>query len=189
MKGFLLWRKKPEKKKTGTTVNLFGFYTYQQNLEGDREEIRRLLSLCGITVNCIAGADCTLESFRKIPEADLNILCCPERCEKTGAYLKEVLKLPVYDAGGFPIGFDQTERFVKEISELLHTDCRPALEDIEKARARAFQRSCGMRWKEKVPCCAGMWIIFPGILASGRKRYGNFLQKEAEAVEKDCAEC
>ena len=130
--------KKLEKKKTGTTVNLFGFYTYQQNLEGDREEIRRLLSLCGITVNCIAGADCTLESFRKIPEADLNILCCPERCEKTGIYLKEVLKLPVYDAGGFPIGFDQTERFVKEISELLHTDCRPALEDIEKARARAF---------------------------------------------------
>ena len=40
-----------------------------------------------------------------------------------------------------------------------------------------------MRWKEKAPCCAGMWIIFPGILASGRKRYGNFLQKEAEAEE------
>ena len=28
------------------------------------------MGLCGITVNCIAGADCTLESFRKIPEAD-----------------------------------------------------------------------------------------------------------------------
>lgn len=129
---------KAEKEKEDISVNLFGFCTYQQSLEGDTEEIRRLLGLCGIRVKCIAGADCTLESFRKIPEADLNILCCPERCEKTEAYLREVLKLPVYDAGGFPIGFDQTEKFVKEVSERLHTDCRPALADLEKARARAF---------------------------------------------------
>lgn len=192
---------KAEKEKEDISVNLFGFCTYQQSLEGDTEEIRRLLGLCGIRVNCIAGADCTLESFRKIPEADLNILCCPERCEKTEAYLREVLKLPVYDAGGFPIGFDQTEKFVKEVSERLHTDCRrhwPILKKRERGHfiiwpaiwgRQASQRSFGTLQKEKVLCCAGMWIIFPVILESARKQCGNFLQKAVETVERGCTEC
>ena len=46
--------------------------------------------------------------------------------------------MPELDLGGMPVGFDLTERFVRAAAELLHTDCSPALEDVERARARAF---------------------------------------------------
>ena len=55
----------------GPTVNLFGLSTYQRYLEGDAAEILRLLSLCHISVNCVAGANCTMDSFQKIPRSDV----------------------------------------------------------------------------------------------------------------------
>lgn len=119
-------------------VNLFGLYTYQRYLEGDLEELTELLSLCGVDVNCAVGADCSMESFRRIPEADANILLSPERCFETKRFLVDALSLPILDFGCLPVGFDLTERFVREVSGLLGTDCSPALAAIDRARARAF---------------------------------------------------
>ena len=124
--------------RTRPCVNLFGFYTYARYLEGDVSEVTRLLDLCGIDVNCVAGANCTMEAFRHIPEADANLFFSPERCTETTKFLREAYGMPELDLGGMPVGFDLTERFVRAAAELLHTDCTPALEDIERARARAF---------------------------------------------------
>ena len=116
-------------------VNLFGFYTYERYLEGDLAEITSLLSLCGIDVSCAAGADCTVESIRSIFEADANIFLSAERCARTSEYLAD---MPCLDFGCMPVGPDLTERFVREVSSLLGTDCAPALERIDQTRARLF---------------------------------------------------
>ena len=125
-------------KKKRPAVNIFGFHSYEKYLEGDVNEVMRLLSLCGIDVNCVVGANCSLERFQSIPSADANIVFSPERCHETTRYLCEKFSIPVFDFGCVPVGFALTEKFVREISEFLHTDCAPALEDIERARARAF---------------------------------------------------
>ena len=119
-------------------VNLFGLYTYERNLEGDIAELTRLLSMCGAEVNCVAGGNCTIESFQRIPEAELNIILSEERCHETVKYLRERYSTPVLDFGCMPVGFDLTERLVREVAEALHTDCTHALEEIDRARARAF---------------------------------------------------
>lgn len=119
-------------------VNLFGLEANEKYPEGTEQELRRLLDLCGITVGAAIGLNCSLEEFRSIGAADANIMLVPERCAQTAAYLWSHFDAPVYEAEGEPIGFDATERFVKGVSELLGTDPGPALEDIERARARAF---------------------------------------------------
>ena len=128
--------KKPERRRP--TVNLFGFYTYERHLEGDLAEITRLLDLCGVDVNCAAGAGCTVDSLRRVPAADANLFFSPERCFETAEYLRNTYGMPELDLESMPVGFDLTERFVRQVSELLHIDCAPALADIEQARARAF---------------------------------------------------
>ena len=128
---------RPQKGKA-PTVNLFGFSTYQRYLEGDVAEILRLLSLCHISVNCVVGANCTIEQFRRIPQADLNIMLSPERCWATARCLKEEFGLPVLSCDCLPIGFDLTERFVRQVTAALHTDAAAALEEIRHTRARAF---------------------------------------------------
>ena len=118
-------------------VNLFGFHTYSKYMEGDVAEITRLLDLCGIDVNCAFLAGCRIEELRRIPDADLNLLFSPERCQAVGRTLRD-MDLPVLDLGGMPLGFDLTEQFLRKVSKALGTDCSPALEDVERGKARAF---------------------------------------------------
>lgn len=127
-------RKRREKKR----VNLFGLHSYQRYLEGDVRELERLLGLCGLEIGCAMGANWPLESIRAIPEADANIFLSAERCCETKSYLRERLNMPSLDFGGLPIGFDSTERFVRECCALLDADPSAALEEIEASRARAF---------------------------------------------------
>ena len=46
--------------------------------------------------------------------------------------------MPSLDFGCLPVGPDLTERFVREISALLGTDCGPALEETDNTRAKLF---------------------------------------------------
>ena len=119
-------------------VNLFGFHTYEKYLEGDVAEAERLLALCGIDVGCVAGANCTLESFQSISDGDVNVVFSPERCRKTERFLRKHYNSPVFCTSEMPVGPDLTEKWLREISALLHTDCGPALLEIQRTRARMF---------------------------------------------------
>lgn len=134
----LVRRDVPRTKRERPRVNLFGFYTYEKFLEGDVREIQRLLALSGIDVACTVCADCMTEELSRIPDAELNLFLSPERCSVTRTYIEKTLGLPVLDFGCMPVGFDLTERFVREVAGRLETDASAALADIEKARARAF---------------------------------------------------
>lgn len=134
----LLVQNRPRHSGTRPRVNIFGFDAHEKYPEGGADEIRRLLGLAGIDTGAVVGLNCPLETFRSIPSADANLVLCPERCQKTAAYLRSHFDIPVYETGGMPIGFDLTEKFIRGISALLGTDCAPALAEIERGRARAF---------------------------------------------------
>ena len=55
-------------KKTNS-INLIGLSIYNKYFKGDLEEIKSLLELCGIEVNCALCADTKLEEIKDIPKA------------------------------------------------------------------------------------------------------------------------
>lgn len=128
----------PKRRSEKKRVNIFGLHSYAKHLEGDLEEISRLLALCGIEINCAMGANCSLDEIYSIPSAGANIFLSPERCKETKTYLDAHCDIPSLDFGCMPIGFDLSERFIREICKLLNADPSVALEDIERSRARAF---------------------------------------------------
>lgn len=120
------------------TVNLLGLSIFHKYYSGDSEELRRLLGLCGITVNCVLCADCSLKTVASLPAAELNIVIHPEYALKTAHYLKTAFGTPYYVCPGPPVGFSATEAFLRDVCAILGADAQNALTDSERARARAY---------------------------------------------------
>ncbi|MDR3270254.1 MAG: nitrogenase component 1 [Peptococcaceae bacterium] len=119
------------------TVNLLGISIYHKYYAGDSAELQRLLGLCGITVNCVLCADCTLDSVRRAPQAALNIVIHPEYGAKTAYYLQEHYGTPCYIAAP-PVGFAATEQWMSDICARLNREIAPFTQDSERARARSY---------------------------------------------------
>lgn len=127
----------PSKKQT-TSVNVIGLSIWNRYYEGDKEEIRRMLELCGIQVNCFLCAGCSVEEIRHFRNADLNLVIDPSRGSFSAKYLKERYDMDYYLCEDLPIGFDETEKICTELCRRLGTDPQALLEDSEKARARCW---------------------------------------------------
>ncbi len=119
-------------------VNLLGLSIWQRYWEGDLAELKRLLALCGIEVNCALCAGCTMEEVRALPDADLNLLVYPEMGRETAAFLEERFGTPCYVFDGPPVGFGATEKAFREICGQLGTEASPLLAESERRRAEAW---------------------------------------------------
>ncbi len=117
------------------TVNIFGLSIWHLNFQEDVEEIRRILSMCGVEINCFLCAGSPVKEIENIPAAELNIvvdtdfgLRAAEHCrERFGT---EYVAIP-------PIGFDSTEDLVKEVCSRLGKDPAEALEDSRRWRRKS----------------------------------------------------
>ena len=120
------------------TVNVFGLSIWHLNFEEEVEELSRILSMCGVEVNCFLCAGSTVDQIREIPSAELNIvvdrdfgLRAAEHCrERFGT---DYVVIP-------PIGFDSTEKMIKEVCSRLGKDPTAALEDSRTWRRKAAKR-------------------------------------------------
>ena len=129
----------PRKERRGKPrVNLLGLSIWQRYWEGDLEELRRLLALCGIDVGCCLCAGCTMEEVRALPDADLNLLIYPEMGRDTAAFLEERFGTPCYIFDGPPVGYAATEKAFREICARLGADPAPLLGESERRRAEAW---------------------------------------------------
>lgn len=120
------------------TVNLLGLSIYHRNYAGDIAELKRIMGLCGIAVNCILCADCSIESIRRIPDAALNIVIRSEYGMRTAKFLQEQYGTPAYICAGPPVGFAATEKLMREACAILGNDLVDFTTDSEKARAKAY---------------------------------------------------
>ena len=120
------------------SVNILGLSLFHRNCTGDIIELRHLLELCGITVNCVLCADCDIHSIRKLPDAALNIVIHPEYALETAKHLKQLFGTDYYVCNGPPIGFSATETFINDICNKLSADNSSFKEYCERSRARAF---------------------------------------------------
>lgn len=137
----LLRQLAPKRKKVPArpmTVNLLGISIFQQYYEGDIEELKRLLALCGIQVHCCVCAGCSPDQLHTLSEASLNVVIRPEYASQTARYLEDACGTPYYICDGPPVGFAATEKMITDICRILNADPLPVIEESEQARGRAY---------------------------------------------------
>lgn len=132
-------------------VNVIGLSIWDRYYEGDRQEIRRLLDMCGTEVNCFLASDCSLEEIRRIPLADANLVLDPSRGKETARYLEEVFGIPAFTCECLPIGFDRTMRLCQGLKELLKMDIRAVEEEEKRLRALAWYKINGIYQSSGLP--------------------------------------
>ncbi len=121
------------------TVNLIGLCIYQKYADNDYRALSRLLATCGIEVVSAPGATDSVERISHLTEAELNVVIYPEYGAEIAKMLETHHGIPYITLEeGPPIGFDATLAFVRRICEALDADPTPAIETIERARARAY---------------------------------------------------
>jgi len=118
------------------SVNILGLSIFHKNCIGDVNELKHMMELCGIAVNCVLCADCDLDSIKKLPDAALNIVLHPEYALKTAELLKKQFGTPYYV--GLPVGFSAAEVLMNEVCSRLDADVSKFSEYSERARGRAF---------------------------------------------------
>ena len=124
-------------------VNLLGLSLFHRNYEGDLEELKRDLALCGIDVNCALACGCTPEDIRRLPAADLDLVIDPLYGKAAADLLEERFGIPQLTAEGLPVGFQAMEELMDRVCEALQgmgfaADPMPFREASERARARSF---------------------------------------------------
>lgn len=119
-------------------VNLLGLHLYQKYALSNVKEITRLLELAGLTVG-VSFLDQDIETIGEIGRAELNIVLSPENGASIAKYLEDRLGMKTFTpSSGFPIGFDGTESFFRELAQVVALDLEPVIGSIQKARGRAY---------------------------------------------------
>lgn len=120
-------------------VNLLGVNLWQRYQEGDVLELKRLLALCGVETGAVLCAGTSVPELERLPEAELNLVVCPELGMDCAKYLEETWGTP-YLCPDLPVGFDATEAWIDQVCGRLGKDPAPALEESRRARALAWYK-------------------------------------------------
>ncbi|WP_125154251.1 nitrogenase component 1 [Clostridium rectalis] len=133
----LLWGERKEV--IPKTVNLIGISIYDKYFEGNIEELKRLLKLCGIDViSNICGGEST-ENIKKAIKAEYNVVIYPECGLQLAKWMKKNYNIPyIVCEEGVSIGFDATESFIDDICKKLNGHEQLFKEELEKARAQSY---------------------------------------------------
>lgn len=165
------------------TVNLLGLSIYQKYHTGDIAEIRRLLGLCGITVNTALLCESTADEIKKIPAASLNIVIDPDWGLDTAEYLEEQFETPYISSEyGYPVGFKAIEKLIREACSAVSADPEPALAELGKARARAYVNLARISSLTGLPKGARFAVFGSPALKRG---YSTFLKEYFGMTESD----
>lgn len=118
MEGFVKYYIKPIKK-IEKTVNILGIVPGEDVFwKGNLKEIKRVLGLIGIKANTLFGEGEGLKEIQKSSNAALTIVLSEIYGVKAAQAYKEKFDIP-YISKQIPIGYLQTEKFLREVGKLL----------------------------------------------------------------------
>lgn len=137
--------------KHGKKVNLLGLSIWHRYAQGDREELVRLLEMCGIQVNCCLFSGSSVDEILSIADADLNIVIHPDMAKETAEYLYEEYGTPLLLCPGPPIGFDAVEDLFSAIGRILDVDVEPVLLENRRSRGLAWYKLNGIYQASGLP--------------------------------------
>ena len=144
-------KRRGDEGRTAPRVNIIGLSIWDRYFEGDREEIGRLLRLCGIEPACFLMADCSMEEVRDLPDADLNLVVNPQRGKAIAEALHRHFGTPYYVCSGLPIGFAAAEKMCTDLAAMLGTDASEVLKESRSARAYAWYKINGIYESSGLP--------------------------------------
>ena len=111
------------------SVNLIGSTYSIFNWKADLEELHRMLSHIGISVNAVITADSTFEQIASAPAAMLNVCIYPSDCGVPFAEkMQDHFGIP-YLASTIPIGFGESARWLEEIASFFNLDAADYLKE------------------------------------------------------------
>ncbi len=119
-------------------VNILGLSIFHKYYKGDLEELKRLINLCDIELNCALCCECSLDEITNINNADLNIVIDKEYGLDSAKLLKERYEIPYIVVSGLPIGFKYVEDLFNDICKCLDCDNSLLLLESEKARGLSY---------------------------------------------------
>jgi len=121
-------------KKTKGLVNVFSTIPYQDPYwNGNLEELKRILSGIGLTVNILFGADSGgVEEWKTIPEAEFNLVVSAWAGLGIAKHLEEKYGTPYFHFPYLPVGGLETSKFLRQVAEFTGAD---------KEKTEAFIRS------------------------------------------------
>jgi nitrogenase molybdenum-iron protein beta chain len=100
-------------------VNILGVVPNQDIFwEGNLEEIRKILSQIGLQANTLLGYDQSKENWKKVPNAELNIIVSPWGLE-AAKQLETKFGTPYLYFGYIPVGAPDTSKFIELLGEKL----------------------------------------------------------------------
>ncbi len=198
-----------EIKSADNVVNLLGFNIYQKYTVGNINELKRLLELCGIEVNC-TFVDESVKDIKKIRKAKYNIVVYPEYGLEIAKYLESEYGMDyIVPSAGAPIGFKATESFLRDITSHMGTYSNVLEDELNRAKVRAYTYLARYTSLLGIPKGATYAIIgessvavpllefatdYLGMIPTGvqlvQEPYGDYLEiiKDREARTKDLLE-
>lgn len=161
-------------------VNVFSVIPYQNvNWRGDLEEIKRILEGIGLKVNILFGyGSAGVEEWKKIPNAELNILLSPWVGLSAVRLCQRKYGTPFLQENALPVGLKATSAFLRRVAETL---------ELEQDRVEAFIQKEENRYKQYFTAMADLFTDLAPYLPydayfSGDDIYGvgtaEFLEKE-----------
>jgi nitrogenase molybdenum-iron protein alpha/beta subunit len=148
------------------TIILSGVSISHRYWEGDVAELSRLLELCGIRVAAVLCAGTTAGELRGLGRAGLNVVVHDGLVGRPAAWLKDRLEIDKEaPAAGAPIGFDQTETWIRGVCERVGADPGPAVRAIDGARSRAVMFIKRLNSLTGLPKGAGFGVMACGSVA------------------------
>lgn len=119
------------------SINIIGMSIYDKYHEGNIKEIKNLLNLCDVEVICNICAEESTKNIKNCLKAKVNVVLYPEYGLNLAKWMYEEFNIP-YIMCPLPIGFENTEKFIKNICKELNKDCENFIEKLNKAKARAY---------------------------------------------------
>ncbi len=127
----------PKKEKC---VNLIGISILHHHWEGNIAELTGLLNACGITVNTVLCAGCTVSGLGNLAAAGVNVVVYEEYARELIPFMAEQFGLdPLVPPAGAPIGFSATESWIESVCGQCDISPQPALALIKEGRKRSHE--------------------------------------------------
>jgi nitrogenase molybdenum-iron protein beta chain len=133
----------PREKKKARKVNVFGLVPGSDVFyKGNLREIKRVLNLIGVEANTLVGEGETLADIKNSGDAALNIVLSDIYAPLAAAAYEQVHHIP-FVRTALPIGYLQTERFLRQIGGYFQIDEKTigtALQKEQEAYFDYFER-------------------------------------------------
>jgi len=127
----------PKKQKKRKGVNLIGITTWDLHWKDSIDDLKHILGLCGISVNTVIGAGCSVSELKDSGNAELNVVIYRDFASDIVKWYERELNVPYFESKfGAPIGFDALEDWVLGICEKLNVDPTNAMNRIKEKRQR-----------------------------------------------------